>query len=56
VDTRIGELAAARGVDPGKLYSSLQQANRLGDLERSITEEKTFAWLLEQSTVTEVSA
>lgn len=56
VDARIGELAAARGVDPGKLYGSLQQANRLGDLERSITEEKTFAWLLEQSTVTEVSA
>lgn len=56
VDARIGELASARGVEPGKLYASLQQANRLGDLERSITEEKTFAWLLEQSTVTEVSA
>jgi len=56
MDARIAELAVARGVDPGKLYSSLQQANRLGELERSLTEEKTFAWLLAQSTVTEGSA
>ncbi|MEO5824336.1 MAG: trigger factor [Gemmatimonadales bacterium] len=56
VDARVAELASARGVEPGALYASLQQAKRLDDLERTITEEKTFAWLLEQSTVTEVSA
>ena len=52
----MAELAAARGVEPGKLYASLQQANRLGELERSLTEEKTFSWLLGQSTVTEGAA
>lgn len=56
LDARVAELAAARGVEPGKLYASLQQGKRLGELERTITEEKTFAWLLAQSTVTEVTA
>lgn len=56
VDARVAEMAAARGGEPGKLYASLQQANRLQELERSLTEEKTFAWLLAQSTVTEVPA
>lgn len=56
LDAKVAELAAARGVEPGKLYASLQQGKRLGELERSITEEKTFAWLLAQSTVTEVTA
>lgn len=56
LDARIAEMAAARGTDPGKLYASLEQAKRLGELERAITEEKSFAWLLSQSTVHEVSA
>lgn len=56
LDARVAEMAAARGVDAGKLYASLQQGKRLGELERAITEEKTFAWLLAQSTVTEVTA
>ncbi len=56
IDTRVAEMAARRGVDPAKLYASLEQGKRLGELERSITEEKTFHWLLEQSTVTEEPA
>jgi len=56
LDARVAELAAARGVEPGKLYASLQQSKRLGELERSLTEEKTFGWLLAQSTVTEGAA
>jgi trigger factor len=56
LDTRVAELARARGVEPGKLYASLQQAGRLGELELAITEERTFGWLLAQSTVTEGSA
>ncbi len=56
VDARIAEMAAARGTEPGKLYASLEQAKRLGELERTITEEKTFSWLLGQSTVHEVAA
>lgn len=56
LDARIAEMAAARGTEPGKLYASLEQAKRLGELERAITEEKTFTWLLGQSTVHEVTA
>lgn len=56
IDQRVGELARARGTDPGKLYASLQQQRRLGELEHSLTEEKVFSWLLGQSTVTEDQA
>jgi trigger factor len=56
IDTRVAALAAARGMEPGKLYASLQQHHRLAELERSITEEKVFTWLLQQSTVTEEAA
>jgi trigger factor len=56
LDERIGQLAEARGVPPGQLYGSLQKANRLPELERSITEEKAFAYLLQQSTVEEAGS
>jgi trigger factor len=56
IDDRVAKLAAARGVEAGKLYASLQQARRLGELEHTITEEKVFGWLLQQSTVTEGAA
>jgi trigger factor len=56
VDTRIGQMAEARGVPPGQLYGSLQKANRLSELERSITEDKVFDFLLQQSTVEEVKS
>ena len=53
LDGRIGKLAEARGVPAAQLYGSLQKANRLPELERSITEEKAFEFLLQQSTVDE---
>jgi FKBP-type peptidyl-prolyl cis-trans isomerase (trigger factor) len=53
VDARIAELAAARSVTPAQLYTSLEKANRLRELEHGVTEEKTFAFLLGQSTVEE---
>jgi trigger factor len=56
LDRRVAELAAARGVPAGQLYGSLQKANRLPELERGITEEKAFAWLLQQSTIDEVKS
>jgi trigger factor len=55
LDARIAELAAARNLPPGELYGSLQKANRLPELERSITEEKVFDFLLKQSTVEEAN-
>jgi len=56
LDERIGRLAEARGVPPAQLYTSLQKANRLSELERSITEDKVFAFLLQQSTVEEAGS
>lgn len=51
LDDRIAETAAKRNADPGQLYASLQKAGRLKELERSITEDKVFKWLLERNTV-----
>jgi trigger factor len=51
IDARIAAMAEARGVSPGELYGSLQKANRLAELERGITEEKAFEFLLQQSPV-----
>lgn len=53
LDERIARVAEARGVQPAEVYKSLQESGRLAELERSITEEKVFAWLLGQSTVNE---
>jgi len=53
IDERIAQLAAGRGVSAGEYYQQLQKAGRLGEVERSISEEKAFAWLLGQSTVVE---
>ncbi|HTS88689.1 MAG TPA: trigger factor [Gemmatimonadales bacterium] len=53
LDERVSSLAQERHVSAGQLYSQLEKAGRLRELERSITEEKAFAWLLAQSTVVE---
>lgn len=51
VDDKVAEMAQKRGMEPGKLYASLQKAGRLRELERSITEERVFTWLLARNTV-----
>jgi trigger factor len=51
LDGRIQQLAARRQMPAAQLYASLEKAKRLRDVERSITEEKVFAFLLSQSTV-----
>jgi len=53
VDARVEEIAQRRGAKPSEVYSSLQKANQLRELERSLTEEKVFDYLLAQSTVTD---
>ncbi len=53
LDQRVEEIARNRKMDPGKVYASLQKDNRLRELERSITDEKVYRFLLEQSTITE---
>jgi trigger factor len=51
IDDRVAEVAKGRNQDPGQIYASLQKANRLGEIEQSITEEKVFKWLMEKNTV-----
>lgn len=53
LDDRVAQIAARRGAEPGRVYADLQGNNRLKDLERSITEEKVFEYLLGQSTITD---
>jgi len=51
IDERVAEVAKKRNADPGQVYASLQKAGRLQEIERAITEEKVFKWLLERNTV-----
>ena len=51
VDDRVADVAKKRNADPGQVYASLQKAGRLQEIERAITEEKVFKWLLERNTV-----
>ena len=51
IDERIAQIAARGGSEPGQIYASLQKAGRIKELERGITEEKVFKWLLEKNTV-----
>jgi trigger factor len=56
LDERINTMAGARGVPAGQIYASLEKSKRLGELERAITEEKVFDFLLTQSTVEEAKS
>ncbi len=51
LDDRIATMAEERKLEPGQLYSTLQKAGRLTELERSLTEDKVFKYLIEQNTV-----
>lgn len=51
IDARVAEVAERRNADPGQVYASLQKAGRIRELERSITEDKVFAWLMEQNII-----
>jgi hypothetical protein len=49
-------MAATRGTPASQVYASLQKANRLQELERVLTEDKVFDFLLKQSTIEEVKS
>ncbi len=51
VATKIEELATRRGMPADQLRASLEKSKRLRDLQRGLTEEKVFAFLVSQSTV-----
>jgi len=52
VDDRVATVAEQRDADPGQVYASLQKAGRLPEIERSITEEKVFEWLIARNEIT----
>ena len=56
IDDRVNTMAAARNVPAGQIYATLEKSKRLSELERSITEEKVFDFLLKQSNVEEVKS
>jgi trigger factor len=51
LDERIARIAEQRSTEPGKVYASLEKAGRLKEMERALTEEKVFAWLLERNEI-----
>lgn len=51
LDGRIAEIAERRDEKPGDVYAALQKAGRLKEIEQSLTEEKVFDYLLEQSNI-----
>jgi trigger factor len=51
LDARISEQAEKRGANPGQIYAQLEKSGRLKEMERSITEDKVFKWLLDRNDV-----
>ncbi len=51
LDDRVAQQAAERGMEPGQLYAALEKGGRLKDLERTITEDKVFNWLMERNDI-----
>ena len=53
IDGRVAEIATRRNAQPGEVYSQLQKAGQLKELEQRITEDKVWEFLLSHCTVTE---
>jgi trigger factor len=51
IDDRIAEQAEKRSMNPGQIYAQLEKSGRLKEMERSITEDKVFKWLLDRNDV-----
>ncbi len=51
LELKLQEVAARRGTPVAEVRAALEKAKRLRDLERGLTEEKVFTFLLSQSTV-----
>ncbi len=53
VDTRVEEIAERNDTTPAEVYARLQKSGRLEQLEREITEQKVFDFLVSKSEVVE---
>lgn len=56
LDDRIAKIAESRGANPGQVYASLEKAGRLKEMERGITEDKVFEWLLQRNEISDAKA
>jgi trigger factor len=55
VDDKVAEMAAKTGVETGQLYVRLEKEGRLKELERTVTDDKVFGWLIARNTVNQVA-
>ena len=55
VDDKVAEMAAKTGAETGQLYVRLEKEGRLKELERTVTDEKVFGWLIARNTVNQVA-
>ena len=55
VDDKVSAMATERGVDTGTLYVQLEKGGRLKEIERTVTDEKVFGWLIARNTVNQVA-
>ena len=55
VDDKVAEMAEKSGVETGQLYVRLEKEGRLKELERTVTDEKVFGWLIARNTVHQVA-
>ena len=51
LNQRLADVAARRNEAPGAVRAALEKAGRLRELERGITEDRVFTYLLERNTV-----
>jgi len=51
LDDRIADQASKRQMNPGQIYAQLEKSGRLKEMERGITEDNVFRWLLERNDV-----
>jgi trigger factor len=51
IDDRLSEQAEKRGINPGQLYAQMEKSGRLKEIERSLTEDKVFKWLIERNEI-----
>ena len=51
LDDRIADQATKRNMNPGQIYAQLEKSGRLKEMERSITEDNVFRWLMERNAV-----
>lgn len=56
IDDRITEQAEKRNLKPSEVYASLEKAGRIKEIERSITEDKVFEWLISRNDIVQEPA